>query len=345
MTELARDLAARGATVVGIGGDDGASPRPAPCTCADRPCPRHWPRWARSSPPSSWSRRSRATSASTPTPRAAWPRSPAPIRQHRPTPRRRTAMSSKAEQILAGLGGADNVVEIEACITRLRTEVEDPSKVDQAALKAAGAHGVVASGQGRAGRRRPRGGQPRRRHRGPDVTQVLAPCAGRVLALAEVPDPVFAGEMVGPGVAVEPTGEVVTVGLPDRRAGWSSCTRTRSSCSATTASASSSTSASTPSGSRAGGSSCWSSEGDTVAAGDPIVRWDPAIGRGRDVDAGAGRGDGPADGSVAAPAADVVVATGDLLFERDRLPRCCGDSRGAGTRGRPHTAAPVGSAR
>jgi len=55
-------------------------------------------------------------------------------------------MSSKAEQILAGLGGADNVIEVEACITRLRTEVEDPAKVDQAALKAAGAHGVVASG-------------------------------------------------------------------------------------------------------------------------------------------------------------------------------------------------------
>ena len=55
-------------------------------------------------------------------------------------------MSTKAEQILAGLGGADNIVEIEACITRLRTEVEDATKVDQAALKAAGAHGVVASG-------------------------------------------------------------------------------------------------------------------------------------------------------------------------------------------------------
>jgi N-acetylglucosamine PTS system EIIB component len=55
-------------------------------------------------------------------------------------------MTSKAEKILAGLGGADNVVEIEACITRLRTEVEDPSKVDEAALKAAGAHGVVKSG-------------------------------------------------------------------------------------------------------------------------------------------------------------------------------------------------------
>ena len=37
-------------------------------------------------------------------------------------------MSSKAEQILAGLGGAENIVEIEACITRLRTEVEDGSR-------------------------------------------------------------------------------------------------------------------------------------------------------------------------------------------------------------------------
>lgn len=55
-------------------------------------------------------------------------------------------MASKAEQILAGLGGADNIVEIEPCITRLRTEVEDETKVDQAALKAAGAHGVMASG-------------------------------------------------------------------------------------------------------------------------------------------------------------------------------------------------------
>ena len=52
----------------------------------------------------------------------------------------------KAEQILAGLGGADNIVEIEACITRLRTEVRDASRVDEAALKGAGAFGVVASG-------------------------------------------------------------------------------------------------------------------------------------------------------------------------------------------------------
>lgn len=56
-------------------------------------------------------------------------------------------MSTKAEQILAGLGGTDNVVEIEPCITRLRTEVRDPALVDEKALKAAGAHGVMQSGK------------------------------------------------------------------------------------------------------------------------------------------------------------------------------------------------------
>ena len=53
---------------------------------------------------------------------------------------------SKAEQILAGLGGDDNVVDLEPCITRLRVEVADPGLVDEAALKAAGAIAVVRSG-------------------------------------------------------------------------------------------------------------------------------------------------------------------------------------------------------
>lgn len=55
-------------------------------------------------------------------------------------------MAADAEAIVAGLGGADNIIEVEPCITRLRTEVRDASKVDQAALKAAGAHGVMATG-------------------------------------------------------------------------------------------------------------------------------------------------------------------------------------------------------
>lgn len=53
---------------------------------------------------------------------------------------------SKAEQILAALGGVENIVEIEPCATRLRTEVENPSLVNEAALKAAGAFGVISSG-------------------------------------------------------------------------------------------------------------------------------------------------------------------------------------------------------
>ncbi|WOQ18985.1 glucose PTS transporter subunit EIIB [Raineyella sp. W15-4] len=57
-----------------------------------------------------------------------------------------TAMS-KAESLLAGLGGADNIADLEACITRLRTEVNDPSLVDEAALRKAGAMGVVKQGR------------------------------------------------------------------------------------------------------------------------------------------------------------------------------------------------------
>jgi glucose-like phosphotransferase system IIB component len=76
---------------------------------------------------------------------------------------------SKADDILAGLGGADNIVEIEPCITRLRTEVKDGSKVDEAALKKAGAPRCHEVRQRRAGRRRPGGGHALRGHRGPDV--------------------------------------------------------------------------------------------------------------------------------------------------------------------------------
>lgn len=55
-------------------------------------------------------------------------------------------MATKAEMIVAGLGGIDNIDEIEGCITRLRTEVKDATLVDEAALKAAGAHGIFMMG-------------------------------------------------------------------------------------------------------------------------------------------------------------------------------------------------------
>jgi N-acetylglucosamine PTS system EIIB component len=56
-------------------------------------------------------------------------------------------MASKAEQIIAGLGGVNNIVEIEPCITRLRSEVVNASLVSEAALRAAGAHGVLRAGK------------------------------------------------------------------------------------------------------------------------------------------------------------------------------------------------------
>jgi PTS system N-acetylglucosamine-specific IIB component len=54
---------------------------------------------------------------------------------------------SKAEQILAALGGAANVVAMEPCITRLRVQVGDVGLVDDDSLKDAGAFGVVRSGR------------------------------------------------------------------------------------------------------------------------------------------------------------------------------------------------------
>ncbi|RKS05345.1 MULTISPECIES: glucose PTS transporter subunit EIIB [unclassified Nocardiopsis] len=55
-------------------------------------------------------------------------------------------MADKAAAIVAGLGGPANIEDIEACITRLRTEVADPGLVKEGDLRAAGAHGVLMSG-------------------------------------------------------------------------------------------------------------------------------------------------------------------------------------------------------
>jgi phosphotransferase system IIA component len=55
---------------------------------------------------------------------------------------------------------------------------------------------------------------------------VLAPISGAVVQLSDVPDPVFAGQMVGSGAAVEPpAGEAFDVVSPWREK-WSSSCRT-----------------------------------------------------------------------------------------------------------------------
>jgi glucose-like phosphotransferase system IIB component len=46
-----------------------------------------------------------------------------------------TEMRDKASKFIEALGGAENIAEIEGCITRLRGTVKDPSKVSLARLQ------------------------------------------------------------------------------------------------------------------------------------------------------------------------------------------------------------------
>ena len=50
--------------------------------------------------------------------------------------------------ILKGLGGKDNIADIDCCATRLRVTVKNPDLTDEAALKQSGASGVIRKGYG-----------------------------------------------------------------------------------------------------------------------------------------------------------------------------------------------------
>ena len=52
-----------------------------------------------------------------------------------------------AQDILKGLGGKDNVVSASYCTTRLRFEVKDYRQVNEQAVKAAGATGIIRPGK------------------------------------------------------------------------------------------------------------------------------------------------------------------------------------------------------
>jgi len=57
-------------------------------------------------------------------------------------------IEEKAPEVLAALGEEENLVSVDACITRLRVEVKDKTKVDKNKLKALGAVGVMEVGNG-----------------------------------------------------------------------------------------------------------------------------------------------------------------------------------------------------
>lgn len=60
----------------------------------------------------------------------------------------RLAAGSQAEKILAAIGGADNVMNIDACITRLRLILKDDRAVNDNTLRTLGAAGVMRLGKG-----------------------------------------------------------------------------------------------------------------------------------------------------------------------------------------------------
>jgi PTS system N-acetylglucosamine-specific IIC component len=60
----------------------------------------------------------------------------------------KVAIKEKAEQILPLIGGPENIVDIDACITRLRLILVDESLVQEAELKKLGAAGIMRLGKG-----------------------------------------------------------------------------------------------------------------------------------------------------------------------------------------------------
>lgn len=72
----------------------------------------------------------------------------APSSSKKNTSNNSNEIQENAPLVLAALGGEENIVSVDACITRLRVEVKDKSKVDKTTLKDLGAAGVVEVGNG-----------------------------------------------------------------------------------------------------------------------------------------------------------------------------------------------------
>ncbi|WP_448720709.1 N-acetylglucosamine-specific PTS transporter subunit IIBC [Microbacterium natoriense] len=145
-----------------------------------------------------------------------------------------------ASRFLDALGGKENITDLENCATRLRLEVADVSKVDDAALKRAGAAGTMKAG-GKSvqviyglnvqfvkdAMERIMSGEAAApaASAAPAATGAVLtaappktdasvrtlrqPLAGTVVPLSEVPDPTFAQGIMGPGVAIQPSGDTV----------------------------------------------------------------------------------------------------------------------------------------
>ena len=131
--------------------------------------------------------------------------------------------------IVEGLGGTDNLSDVDCCATRLRCTVKDAALVRQDVLKASGASGVICKGNGvqvvygpkvavikakledylETAPKTPAAAPAAPAAAAKDT--VLAAClTGTVVPLAEVKDEAFASGALGDGIAIEPAvGELV----------------------------------------------------------------------------------------------------------------------------------------
>jgi glucose-specific phosphotransferase system IIA component len=121
--------------------------------------------------------------------------------------------SDKAREVLIALGGAANIIAIDACITRLRLEVKETVKVNKDRLKALGSAGVMDAGGGSLqvvfgteaeGLKDEIKSLMQAAPAAVSGLSVVSPTAGKIIPLSKVPDETFAGKLIGDGVAIEP---------------------------------------------------------------------------------------------------------------------------------------------
>ena len=124
--------------------------------------------------------------------------------------------------IVEGLGGTDNLSDVDCCATRLRCTVKDAALVKQDVLKASGASGVICKGNGVQVVYGPKvavikakledylENAPKTPAAAAKDTVLAACLTGTVVPLAEVKDEAFASGALGDGIAIEPAvGELV----------------------------------------------------------------------------------------------------------------------------------------
>lgn len=121
-----------------------------------------------------------------------------------------------SELILKGLGGKENISDVDCCATRLRITVKDTKKVDDNVLKQTGASGVIRKGEGVQIIYGPQVAviksnlEDYMAHPGAEKTKksaVLlgAHLSGTVVPVEKVEDEVFSQKILGDGVAIEPS--------------------------------------------------------------------------------------------------------------------------------------------